>query len=140
MAHFAKLGIGNIVEKVIVVADSEAPTEQAGVDYINTLYNTRDVWKQTSYNTIGGVHLSGGTPFRKNFAGIGFTYDASRDAFIPPRVYNSWVLNETSCRWEAPIDKPSDSLPTNYHYYWNEEKYQAALKAGTDTSVAWESK
>jgi len=116
MAHFAKLGIGNIVEKVIVVANSEAPTEQAGVDFINTLYNTRDVWKQTSYNTIGGVHQLGGTPFRKNYAGIGFKYDQTRDAFIEPKPYRSWTLNEETCLWESPVAYPTDGQK----YDWNE--------------------
>jgi hypothetical protein len=75
MAHFAKLGTGNIVERVEVVSNDIATTEQAGVDFLNNLYKTRDVWKQTSYNTFGGIHKLGGTPFRKNYAGIGFKYD-----------------------------------------------------------------
>ena len=75
MAHFAKLGVGNIVERVEVVSNDIATTEQAGIDFLNNLYNTRDVWKQTSYNTYGGEHTLGGTPFRKNYAGIGFKYD-----------------------------------------------------------------
>ena len=72
MAHFAKLGVGNIVETVHVVSNDVATTEQAGMDFLNNLYNTRDVWKQTSYNTSGGVHKLGGTPFRKNYAGKGW--------------------------------------------------------------------
>jgi len=75
MAHFAKLGAGNIVETVEVVSNDIATTEQAGVDFLNNLYKTRDVWKQTSYNTFGGEHKLGGTPFRKNYAGIGYKYD-----------------------------------------------------------------
>ena len=74
MAHFCKLGVGNIVEKVEIVSNDIATTEQAGVDFLNNLYGTKDVWKKTSYNTIGGQHLTGGTPFRKNFAGIGWKY------------------------------------------------------------------
>ena len=74
MAHFAKLGVGNIVLAVEVVSNDIATTEQAGVDFLNTLYKTNDIWKQTSYNTVGGVHLLGGTPFRKNYAGIGYKY------------------------------------------------------------------
>jgi len=116
MAHFAKLGTGNIVEKVEVVSNDIATTEQAGVDFLNNLYGTRDVWKKTSYNTFAGVHSSGGTAFRKNFAGIGSKYDEDRDAFIPPKDYESWVLNETTCRWEAPIAKPNDGQK----YTWNE--------------------
>ena len=117
MAHFAKLGTGNIVERVEVVSNDIATTEQAGVDFLNNLYNTRDVWKQTSYNTYGGVHNNDGTPFRKNYAGIGFKYDQTRDAFIPRKPFNSWTLNETTCLWEAPVAYPTDGQI----YKWNEE-------------------
>ena len=120
MAHFAKLGVGNIVEKVAVVNNDVATTEQAGIDFLNTLYKTRDVWKQTSYNTREGVHILGGTPFRKNYAGVGYTYDQTRDAFIPPKPFNSWTLNETTCLWEAPVVKPED----NNNYKWNEDTQQ----------------
>ncbi len=106
MAHFAKLGVGNIVEQVIVVSNDIAITEQAGVDFINKLYNTRDVWKQTSYNNN----------IRKNFAGVGFQYDQTRDAFIPSKPFNSWILNEDTCRWEAPVAYPQD----DNQYRWNE--------------------
>ena len=108
MASFAKLGKGNIVEKVVVVSNDIATTEQAGVDFLNNLYQSRDVWKQTSYNTKAGVHLLGGTPFRKNHAAIGFTYDQERDAFIAPKPFDSWTINETTCEWEAPIAEPTD--------------------------------
>ena len=107
MAHFAKLGVGNIVEKVEVVSNDIATTEQAGVNFLNNIYNTRDVWKQTSYNNN----------IRKNFAGIGFSYNESKDAFIPPKPFNSWILNETTCLWESPITKPDDSN----EYNWNEQ-------------------
>jgi hypothetical protein len=120
MAHFVKLGVGNIVEQGIVVSNDIATTEQAGVDFINNLYNTRDVWKQTSYNTIGGVHKFGGTPFRKNYAGVGYTYDETRDAFIAPKPYNSWILNEDTCIWEAPVTQPTIELPKGQYYAWNE--------------------
>jgi hypothetical protein len=106
MAHFAKIGTGNIVEKVEVVSNDIATTEQAGVDFLNNLYKSRDVWKQTSYN--GNI--------RKNFAGKGYTYDQTRDAFIPPKPFNSWVLNETTCLWEAPVVYPNDGQD----YIWNE--------------------
>ena len=106
MAHFAKLGVGNIIETVHVVSNDIATTEQAGVDFLNNLYNSRDVWKQTSYN--GNI--------RKNYAAVGYTYDQTRDAFISPKPYNSWVLNEDTCRWEAPIAKPDDEEK----YEWNE--------------------
>jgi hypothetical protein len=122
MAHFAKIGSGNIVENVVVVHDNEASTEEAGQAFLNSVYGTNDVWKQTSYNTRAGVHKLGGTPFRKNFAGIDFTYDAARDAFIPPRpickdlVCNSWILNETTCQWEPPAPFPNDGS----RYRWDE--------------------
>ena len=124
MAHFAKLGVGNIVERVAVVSNDVATTEQAGVDFLNNLYGSRDVWKQTSYNTIAGEHKLGGTPFRKNYAGVGYTYDQTRDAFIPPKPFNSWILNETTCVWEAPVTRPEiteQQLQDGSKYVWNEE-------------------
>ncbi len=120
MAHFAKLGKGNKVLAVHVVSNNIATTEQAGIDFLNNLYGTRDVWKQTSYNTIGGEHILGGTPFRKNYAELGGKYDSSKDAFIPNKPFQSWVLNETTCRWEAPVEKPSEEGS----YNWNEETQQ----------------
>ena len=113
MAHFAKLGVGNIIEKVIVISNDVATTEQAGIDFINKLYNTRDAWKQTSYNNN----------FRKNFAGIGYQYDQQRDAFIAPKPFNSWILNEDTCRWEAPIAMPQltqEQIDNRNYYNWNE--------------------
>ena len=120
MAHFAKLGPGNIILTVEPVSNNIATTEQAGIDFLNNLYNTRDVWKQTSYNTVGGVHLKGGTPLRKNYAGIGYSYDQTRDAFIPPKPFNSWTLNETTCLWDPPVVYPTDGK----RYLWNEETKQ----------------
>ena len=120
MASFVKLGKGNIVLKGESVSNDIATTEQAGVDFLNNLYNTRDVWKQTSYNTFAGEHKLGGTPFRKNFAGIGYSYDQTRDAFIPPQPYRSWTLNEDTCQWEPPVAKPNDGQI----YNWNEETKQ----------------
>ena len=135
MAYFAKLGTGNIVEQVIsinnsVITDNNGiEQEQLGVDFINKLYNTRDVWKKTSYNTIAGVHNYGGVAFRKNYAGIGYQYDQQRDAFIPPKPFNSWVLNEDTCQWQSPIPYPITNTqnlinefgnPQNDLYKWNE--------------------
>jgi len=117
MAHFAKLGIGNKVTAVHVVSNDIATTEQAGIDFLKNLHKTGDVWKQTSYNTYGGEHKLGGTPFRKNYAGLGNTYDQTRDAFIRPQPFNSWTLNETTCLWEAPVAYPDDDKG----YVWNEE-------------------
>ena len=120
MAHFAKLGTGNIIETVQIVSNDIATTEQAGMDFLNNLYGSRDVWKQTSYNTIGGEHKLSGTPFRKNYATVGYTYDQTRDAFIPKKPYNSWTLNETTCLWEAPVAMPTTELEDNQYYSWNE--------------------
>jgi len=120
MAHFAKLGKGNIVLTVHVVSNDIATTEQAGVDFLNTLYKTRDVWKQTSYN--GNI--------RKNYAGVGYTYDQTRDAFIPPKPFNSWILNEETCLWDAPVAKPEltqEQIDNNNYYIWNEETKQWEL-------------
>ena len=110
MAHFAKLGAGNIVEKIEVVSNDIALTEQAGSDFLNNLYNTRDAWVQTSYNNN----------IRKNFAGIGYQYDQTRDAFIAPKPYASWKLDETTCQWEAPVALPTTELEDNQNYFWNE--------------------
>lgn len=106
MAHFAKVKDG-IVEQVIV-AESE---------FFDTFVDSSPgEWIQTSYNTHGGVHSNGGTPLRKNYAGVGYTYDSARDAFIPPKPFPSWVLNEETCLWDAPTPRPEGETP----YVWNE--------------------
>jgi hypothetical protein len=136
MASFAKLNSENIVttvESVVneVLKDSNGvEQEQLGIDFLKTLYNEPSaIWKQTSYNTHGGTHDNGGIPFRKNHAGIGYIYDEARDAFIQPKLYNSWILNENTCIWEAPIPYPItytknlvDGLgnPLSDPYVWNE--------------------
>lgn len=120
MAHFAKLDENNIVITVLVIADSDAPTEAEGEAFCKNLFKVTNTFKQTSYNTQEGVHLLGGTPFRKNFAGIGYEYDSTRDAFIPTKPYNSWVLNESTCRWVAPVDRPDDGK----YYKWDEDNTQ----------------
>ena len=117
MAHFSKIDSNNIVVQVDVVDNEIAVSEQAGVNFLRNLYGTNDVWIQTSYNTNGGEHMLGGTPLRKNYGGVGFTYDETKDAFIPPKPYPSWNLNETTCLWEAPVPKPDAETP----YQWNEE-------------------
>ena len=108
MSHFAQIDGNNIVTQVIVI-------EQDVVD--TGLFGDPNSWIQTSYNTSGGIHLLGGTPLRKNYAGIGYTYDSTRDAFIPPKPFNSWTLNETTCLWEAPTPMPDDGKI----YSWDEE-------------------
>ena len=123
MASFAKIENNIVITVVSVVNDvlkdsNGVEQEQLGIDFLKKLYNEPNaVWKKTSYNTYGGVHNNNGTPFRKNHASIGFTYDSNRDAFIPPKPFNSWVLNENTCLWEAPIDKPEDGNK----YRWKEQ-------------------
>jgi hypothetical protein len=107
MAHFAKVNNG-VVEQVIV---AEPEFFQTFVD------SSPGEWIQTSYNTHGGVHANGGTPLRKNYAGIGYTYDRQRDAFIPPKPFASWLLNEDTCLWNAPVAMPDDGK----QYKWNED-------------------
>jgi len=109
MAHFAKIE-NNIVTQVIV----------AEQDFINTLPGT---WLQTSYNTLAGEHKSGDTPLRKNYAGIGYTYNKTLDAFIPPKTYDSWVLNVNTCQWDAPVPYPTDGK----EYSWDEKTKSWAL-------------
>ncbi|BAQ87442.1 hypothetical protein [uncultured Mediterranean phage uvMED] len=117
MAHFAKLDENNLVLEVIVVADSDASTEAKGQTFLQNLYKNTSTYKQTSYNTIAGEHKLGGTAFRKNYAGVGYTYDVSKDAFIPPKPWNSWTLNEDTCQWEAPVAYPDDGKG----YIWKED-------------------
>ena len=125
MASFAKIGLNGkviAVHSVVneVLHDSNGiEREDIGIDFLTKLHGWA-IWKQTSYNTIGGVHINGGTPLRKNFAGIGYTYDEDRDAFIPKKPFNSWILNETTCLWEAPVAKPITELEDNQYYVWNE--------------------
>jgi hypothetical protein len=125
MASFAKIGLNNKVIEVLsvvneVLHDSNGVEQEAiGIDFLTKLTGWA-IWKQTSYNTQAGVHKLGGTPLRKNHAGIGYTYDEDRDAFIPPKTYNSWVLNEQTCLWNAPVAKPTTELEDNQYYSWNE--------------------
>ena len=114
MAHYAFLDENNIVTEVIKGRDESDTT----YDWEQWYGNFRgQVCKRTSYNTQGNLHKNGGIPFRKNYAGIGYTYDADRDAFIAPKLYPSWTLNEETCLWEAPVAHPTDDK----FYVWNEE-------------------
>lgn len=110
MAHYAILDSNNIVTQVFVGKDEG----EGGIDW-ESYYGA----KRTSYNTHGGVHSSGGTPFRKNYAGIGYTYDEERDAFVAPQPYPSWTLNEDTCLWEAPVPYPDEGF-----HEWDEENGQ----------------
>lgn len=130
MAHFAKLNTENIVERVEVVSNDVATTEQAGITFLQSLYGADTIWKQTSYNTSAGVHLNGGTAFRKNYAAINDVYDSTRDAFYSPQPYASWTLNETTCKWQAPLSIPSNA--DTVLYQWNETLYQS------DNTQGWE--
>ena len=107
MAHYAK--VENTLVTQVIVAEPE---------FFDTFVDSSPgEWIKTSYNTQGGVHSDGGTPLRKNYAGVGYTYDTARDAFIPPQPYPSWILNETSCIYEAPVPYPTDDLM----YSWDED-------------------
>ena len=117
MAHYAFLNMQNVVTEIIVGKDETDGPKNWEIHYGNI---REQVCKRTSYNTKGGVHINGGTPFRKNYAGVGYTYDETRDAFIPPKPYNSWILNEDTCLWNAPIEYPTDGN----NYNWNEETQQ----------------
>mgnify|MGYP006297037415 FL=1 len=110
MAYFAKLDENNYVIEVHCVANEALDSnneEQSGIDFLTQWSNGYTNWKQTSYNNR----------IRKNYAGIGYTYDETRDAFIPPKPFNSWVLNESTCRWDAPVPFPADGKK----YIWNEQ-------------------
>ena len=129
MASFAKIGLNGkviAVHSVVneVLHDSNGvEREDIGIDFLTKLHGW-SVWVQTSYNTQGGVHSSGGTPLRKNHAGIGMTYDETRDAFIPKKPFNSWILNEQTCLWEAPVARPNDGKM----YNWNETNLNWEIK------------
>ena len=113
MTHFARVQDGTVTEVIVI--------EQ---DMIDTgLWGPPQEWIQTSYNTHAGVHTQGGTPLRKNYAGVGYTYDTILDAFIPPKPLDSWVLDEDTCQWKAPIDYPNDGKV----YVWNDEVQQWEL-------------
>ncbi len=114
MAHFAEIDENGIVLRVLVVDNAQ---ESNGQDFLANTLGLGGTWVKTSYNTVGGVHTNGGTPLRKNYAGIGYTYDSDRDAFIPPKPFASWTLNEDSCLWDAPVAYPTDGE----RYTWNEE-------------------
>ena len=121
MASFAKIGLNSKVIEVLsvnneVLKDSNGFEQEInGIDFLTKLTGWA-IWKQTSYNTRGGVHINNGTPFRKNHAGIGFIYDEDRGAFISPKPFNSWILNESTCLWNAPVAYPNDGEK----YTWNE--------------------
>ena len=126
MAHFAEIGPHNVVQRVLVVSNDIATTEQAGIDHLNSFEHTQGVWKQTSYNTHRVVHALGGTPFRKNYAGQGYTYNEDLNAFIEPKPFPSWTLDETTCCWEPPVPEPSED--DGARHLWNEEEQRWDLR------------
>ena len=137
MAYFAKLNSNNIVEQVISVHNNELldngiESEAKGIAFCKSLYGQDTNWKQTSYNTREGKHyLSDNSglsntqekTFRKNYAGVGYEYNQQKDAFIPPKPFNSYILNEFTCTWDSPIPYPTDGKG----YLWNEENQSWSL-------------
>jgi hypothetical protein len=113
MAHWAEIDENNIVIQV-TVGDNDDPNGDEGYQWL--IDNLGGTWLKTSYNTFGGVHAASGTPFRKNFASVGFTYDEVRDAFIPPKPFESWILHEETCQWDSPVPYPNDDKA----YKWDE--------------------
>ena len=134
MAHFAKLGINSKVISVVVVADADCKNadgnedEAVGIQFLERIHGW-PLWKQTSYNTSANVHNKGGTPFRKNYAAIGYIYDEDRDAFYAPKPFASWILNETTCIWAAPVAYPSVKT------YGDPEKYYSI--GWDETNTRW---
>jgi hypothetical protein len=121
MANFAELDGNNIVKRVLVTDNA---LDDQGLDWLEKTFG--GTWMQTSYNTSGGVHALGGVAFRKNYAGIGYSYDKSKDAFISPKPYESWVLDEVSFLWVTPIPLPDDAKKNpdakGKFYEWNESE------------------
>jgi len=115
MAHFAEIDENNIVTRVLVVDNEQ---EDRGQEFLATDLGLGGTWIKTSYNTIAGVHSNGGTPLRKNYAGIGYTYDSVRDAFYAPKPFASWILDEETCTWNAPTPMPVEE---GKFFTWNEE-------------------
>ena len=111
MAHWAEIDENNLVTRVLVGSNDDL---DEGYQWL--IDNLGGTWVKTSYNTMGGVHAQGGEPLRKNYAGIGYTYDEIKDAFIPPKTFDSWLLNEETCLWEAPTPRPIDE----HMYTWDE--------------------
>ena len=111
MAHWAEIDENKLVTRVLVGSNDDI---DEGYQWL--IDNLGGTWVKTSYNTMAGVHTQGGEPLRKNYAGVGYTYDEIKDAFIPPKPFDSWLLNEETCLWEAPTPRPTD----NKLYTWDE--------------------
>ena len=135
MAHFAKLGANSKVIQVLTLDNKDmlnadgVEDEAVGQQYLEQHNNwPAQMWIQTSYNTSGNQHKDGGTPLRGNYAGIGYTYDSTLDAFLEPKPYPSWILDETTYTWNAPVSKPTGSLNMDQYYEWNESSNSWQLK------------
>lgn len=125
MAHWARLNKQNIVVEVLV-GDNNDPNGDEGYQWL--LDNLGGTWVKTSYNSVAGKwrnpqtnQITDNPGFRKNYAGVGYTYDEQRDAFIPPKPYDSWILNEDTCRWDPPVPRPAFNSETQAAHIWNEE-------------------
>lgn len=119
MAHFAHINIEGVVDCVLVI--SQETLDASGGWTVGGVFRPSSEWKQTSYNTVGGVHRLGGEPMRKNYAGVGYKYDEARDAFIPPQKFPSWTLDEEKCIYVAPVPRPT-GLEENEIAKWNEDR------------------
>jgi hypothetical protein len=128
MSHWAEIDETKKVIRVVV-----GPNDEPDEGYQWLIDNFGGNWIKTSYNTYGGVHILGGTPFRKNYAGIGSSYDSTRDAFIPLKPYSSWILNEETCLWEAPLPKPE-----NGYWEWNNDIENWKEIEWNESSQSWE--
>ena len=139
MAHYAKLGLDNIVTAVVAVDTITCMTrggiekEEIGLAHL-VKHHGHELWKKCSYNTYAGVHKEGGTPFRANYPGIGWYYNSEHDIFHPARPHASWTLNTTTGHWDAPIPEPERTeaeVEAMSYYTWDEEAYQA------DNTTGW---
>ncbi len=145
MAHFAKINSDNIVEKVITIHNNELldngiESELKGIEFCKSLLGQNTNWVQTSYNTRGGVHILGGIPLRKNYASIGYTYDSQRDAFIEPKPFNSWTLDENTCYWEPPVLRPNNVFYQDNFIKpdWDEENLRWISKDNQNNTIVWD--
>ena len=142
MAHFAKIDDNNIVVQVVVVSNDTATDEQAGITFLQNLYNDTATWKQTSYNTFQNTHRLGETAFRGNYAGNGYIWDADNNIFLTPKPFTSWTKHTSSATWRSPLGNAPDLTEeqvsqnnANSHrwiYNWNESAYQS------DNSTGWD--
>tara|TARA_A100001515_G_scaffold8757_1_gene7335 strand:+ start:131 stop:598 length:468 start_codon:yes stop_codon:yes gene_type:complete len=153
MAHFAKIGMNGKVLQVLTLADKDMldannqPDETVGQQYLEQHNNwPAQMWVQTSYNTFENEHKLGGTPFRGNYAGVGFEWDEDNNIFWPPKIHSSWVKNTSTARWQSPLGDPpaltaeqqsqNDAETHSWHYVWNESAYQADNTTGWDLTNA----